>query len=42
MIWPQDYHRITWASTDGRITYFDQVNRLKAKPEPPDGGSVKP
>jgi hypothetical protein len=42
MIWPQDYHRITWASTDGRVTYFDRVNRLNPKPELPDGGSVKP
>jgi len=39
LIWRQGYHRITWESKDGRVTYFDWPDRFKLKPGLPVGGS---
>ncbi len=39
LIWRQGYRRITWASSDGRVTYFDCPVRFNIKPEPLKSGS---
>ncbi len=39
LIWRNGYERITWASKDGRVTYFDRPAQFKHKSTLPNSGS---